>query len=125
MEAAVRASGLPHTFLRPADFMQNLADVHGNPQVLTSNIEHYFIDDREVADIYLKFERLPEDIRRLERERPSLEGLHEIVSRLRAKGGVRPPQTSWQSLFSDRDHLQPVVYFFNKRLIDRFYPQFE
>jgi uncharacterized protein YbjT (DUF2867 family) len=28
MEAAVRASGLPHTFLRPADFMQNLADVH-------------------------------------------------------------------------------------------------
>lgn len=30
MEAAVRASGLPHTFLRPADFMQNLVDVHGN-----------------------------------------------------------------------------------------------
>lgn len=30
MEAAVRASGLPHTFLRPADFMQNLADVHGD-----------------------------------------------------------------------------------------------
>lgn len=29
MEAAVRESGLPHTFLRPADFMQNLADVHG------------------------------------------------------------------------------------------------
>lgn len=29
MEAAVRASGLPHTFLRPADFMQNLVDVHG------------------------------------------------------------------------------------------------
>ncbi|PRY93794.1 uncharacterized protein YbjT (DUF2867 family) [Hasllibacter halocynthiae] len=28
MEAAVRDSGLPHTFLRPADFMQNLADVH-------------------------------------------------------------------------------------------------
>lgn len=28
MEEAVRASGLPHTFLRPADFMQNLADVH-------------------------------------------------------------------------------------------------
>lgn len=29
MEGAVRDSGLPHTFLRPADFMQNLADVHG------------------------------------------------------------------------------------------------
>lgn len=29
MEAAVRKSGLPCTFLRPADFMQNLADVHG------------------------------------------------------------------------------------------------
>ena len=29
MEAAVRASSLPHTFLRPADFMQNLADRHG------------------------------------------------------------------------------------------------
>jgi uncharacterized protein YbjT (DUF2867 family) len=30
MEAAVRDSGLSHTFLRPADFMQNLADVHGD-----------------------------------------------------------------------------------------------
>jgi uncharacterized protein YbjT (DUF2867 family) len=29
MEAAVRESGLSHTFLRPADFMQNLVDVHG------------------------------------------------------------------------------------------------
>lgn len=29
MEAAVRASEVPWTFLRPADFMQNLADVHG------------------------------------------------------------------------------------------------
>ncbi len=29
MEAAVRASGIAHTFLRPADFMQNLAHVHG------------------------------------------------------------------------------------------------
>ena len=29
MEAAVRESGIGHTFLRPADFMQNLADVHG------------------------------------------------------------------------------------------------
>ncbi|MEE4210284.1 MAG: NmrA family NAD(P)-binding protein, partial [Parvularcula sp.] len=28
MEAAVRESGLPYTFLRPADFMQNLTDVH-------------------------------------------------------------------------------------------------
>ena len=28
MEAAVRASGLPHTFLRPADFMQNLTGIH-------------------------------------------------------------------------------------------------
>ncbi len=28
MEAAVRQSGLPQGFLRPADFMQNLADVH-------------------------------------------------------------------------------------------------
>ena len=28
MEAAVRASGIGHTFLRPADFMQNLADIH-------------------------------------------------------------------------------------------------
>ena len=28
MEAAVRESGLPHTFLRPADFQQNLWDVH-------------------------------------------------------------------------------------------------
>ena len=28
MEAAVRESGLPHTFLRPADFMQNLTDIH-------------------------------------------------------------------------------------------------
>ena len=28
MEAAVRDSGLPHSFLRPADFMQNLADMH-------------------------------------------------------------------------------------------------
>lgn len=28
MEAAVRKSGLPFTFLRPADFMQNLVDVH-------------------------------------------------------------------------------------------------
>jgi uncharacterized protein YbjT (DUF2867 family) len=29
MEAAVRDSGLSHTFLRPADFMQNVVDVHG------------------------------------------------------------------------------------------------
>ena len=29
MEAAIRKSGLPHVFLRPADFMQNLADIHG------------------------------------------------------------------------------------------------
>ena len=29
MEAAVRESGLSYVFLRPADFMQNLADVHG------------------------------------------------------------------------------------------------
>ncbi|TDL75255.1 SDR family NAD(P)-dependent oxidoreductase [Palleronia sediminis] len=29
MEAAVRDSGLAHSFLRPADFMQNLADIHG------------------------------------------------------------------------------------------------
>lgn len=28
MEAAVRESGIAHTFLRPADFMQNLGDVH-------------------------------------------------------------------------------------------------
>jgi uncharacterized protein YbjT (DUF2867 family) len=28
MEAAIRESGIAHTFLRPADFMQNLGDVH-------------------------------------------------------------------------------------------------
>jgi uncharacterized protein YbjT (DUF2867 family) len=28
LEGAVRDSGIAHTFLRPADFMQNLADVH-------------------------------------------------------------------------------------------------
>jgi len=28
MEAAVRDGAIPYTFLRPADFMQNLADVH-------------------------------------------------------------------------------------------------
>lgn len=38
MEAAVRASGLPHSFLRPADFMQNLADVHGEPIRSTGEI---------------------------------------------------------------------------------------
>ena len=30
MEAAVRESGIEHAFLRPADFMRNLADVHGD-----------------------------------------------------------------------------------------------
>lgn len=30
MEAAIRASGLSWTFFRPADFMQNLADIHGD-----------------------------------------------------------------------------------------------
>ena len=29
MEASVKSSGIPHVFLRPADFMQNLADIHG------------------------------------------------------------------------------------------------
>ena len=29
MEAAVRESGIAHTFVRPADFMQNIAGVHG------------------------------------------------------------------------------------------------
>jgi uncharacterized protein YbjT (DUF2867 family) len=29
MEAAARESGIAYTFLRPADFMQNLGDVHG------------------------------------------------------------------------------------------------
>lgn len=30
MEAAVRASGLAYAFLRPADFMQNLAGIYAN-----------------------------------------------------------------------------------------------
>jgi hypothetical protein len=90
------------------------------PHLIGKNNRFYYIEDKPVIDIPLRFEDIETDISRLEKTYPELDGLLETFSALRFKSAPRPPGKRAQDFFKFDPDLIEVVRFFNQRLMDDF-----
>ncbi len=88
----------PYTFTTSAYFWANRTNKFNNiEEFLKSRLDvldrfnkFYFINGKDVIDIYLKFEDINNEIKKLENLYPSLRGLSEVFSNLKLKKGIKP-----------------------------------
>jgi hypothetical protein len=92
-----------------------------NPHFLSANRAQYLIDGECCVDIALRFEHFQEDIGLLEEEMPSLHGLWDTFSGLRAKGGFRPASSpDIADVYRQHPRVDALIRQLNEFEIDQF-----
>jgi len=94
--------------------------VRRNPGFLNINEEQYFINDNIVIDKFIRYEKLVDDIVKLETEIQELGGICSLMKSVNAKGEIRPRDRQVSDYYENNSDLVTAVRFFNASLIGRF-----
>lgn len=70
-----------------------------NSSLFGINNRLYKIDGKDIIDFYIRYESIQSDIKELERKEPTLVGLSDIFSSIKAKGSYRPDVATTQEMF--------------------------
>tara|TARA_X000000368_G_scaffold398710_1_gene369009 strand:+ start:4999 stop:5727 length:729 start_codon:yes stop_codon:yes gene_type:complete len=117
----------PYTFIVSAYFWANRLNKFNNieefiklrPDVLDRFKNFYFIKGRDIVDIYLKFEDINNEIKKLEKLYPSLDGLSETFADFKLKEGIKPKNLDELNYLREYPNTINLInrkmeYFFNK-----------
>jgi len=94
--------------------------VKQNPEAITHNMEHYFVDGQFIIDQAIRYDALVEDCRRVESDIPALTGIAEAMQTIKAKGGIRPKGRDALDYYSQADDLVKKISHVNRDIMDRF-----
>lgn len=84
-----------------------------NPNDINGNLRFYFHGETPLIDHLIRYEHLQKDTKLLEKNFPALTGLSELLSTINAKGGIRPPNTTFNKMYENDTNLRHAVLFYN------------
>lgn len=91
-----------------------------SPEVLARNEEIYKINDENIIDLMLRFDRLDIDLKKLEALHPSLDGLAETFAGTITKAAYRPKKATTQEIFSAAPRARDFIATQMRDHIDRY-----
>lgn len=93
---------------------------YANIDIYALNNEQYFIEGYLAVDRFLRFERLSEDLSKLEVDHPELAGLSATFGGIRAKGGARKTSDTEGAWFKACPSVAELIYDRYADIIDGF-----
>lgn len=91
-----------------------------DPEIPLQNRRQCSVDGLDVIDHYIRYDRLEEDVQRLEKAKPGLTGLWDIFSSIRAKGQHRPAGARRSEFLTDAPKTRALVELLCADEIKRF-----
>jgi hypothetical protein len=73
------------------------------------NINKYFIGKEQIIDLYLRYETINDDIKKLENKFIQLKGLADLFSQIKSKGQYRPKDITTKEIYSKSPRAQKFV----------------
>jgi hypothetical protein len=92
-----------------------------NKHLLARNHQQYFIENDPIVDIFLRYENFETDIKCLEGMYPTISGLYDTLNGIRAKSGVRKPESdNLSEIYSRHPDLDSLIRVLHRYKIQTF-----